>query len=329
MTRSVTSVQVCALPQKPDAWQSLFHRWNKLAAMGDLSALHDMTLFVEVARTASFSRASRNLSVPGATLSRRIAAMEREFGVRLFDRTTRRVELTEAGRRHFERCGHLVDEARLAQEALREAAVQPSGHVRLSMPVDLGVTVIGPLLTDFARQFPGITFNLDLSPRNTDLVGEQVDVAIRLGAVKNDKLVARRIGGVEQRLFASPAYLALRGRPIQPTDLVEHDCILNRSVHRQALWRLQGDADTAEVLVRGRFMVNNVGLMRVLAERGMGIAVLDPSLVREALASGRLLQVLAEWAAPRLPIHAVMSSRIQPASVRSLLDFLAARLVSL
>ena len=295
--------------------------------MGDLSALHDMTLFVEVARTASFSRASRNLSVPGATLSRRIAAMEREFGVRLFDRTTRRVELTEAGRRYFERCGHLVDEARLAQEALRETAAQPSGHIRISMPVDLGVTVIGPVLTDFARQFPGISFDLDLSPRYTDLVGEHVDVAIRLGTVKNEKLVARRIGSVDQRLFASPAYLALRGRPTQPADLVEHECILLRGAQRQALWRLQGDADAAEVLVRGRFALNNVGLMRVLAERGMGIAVLDPSLVREPLASGRLSQVLPEWAAPRLPIHAVMSSRMQPASVRALLDFLVARLV--
>jgi DNA-binding transcriptional LysR family regulator len=295
--------------------------------MGDLSALHDMTLFVEVARTTSFSRASRNLSVPGATLSRRIAAMEREFGVRLFDRTTRRVELTEAGRRYFERCGHLVDEARLAQEALRETAAQPSGHIRISMPVDLGVTVIGPVLTDFARQFPGISFDLDLSPRNTDLVGEHVDVAIRLGTVKNEKLVARRIGSVDQRLFASPAYLALRGRPTQPADLVEHECILLRGAQRQALWRLQGDADAAEVLVRGRFALNNVGLMRVRAERGMGIAVLDPSLVREPLASGRLSQVLPEWAAPRLPIHAVMSSRMQPASVRALLDFLVARLV--
>ena len=297
--------------------------------MGDLSALHDMTLFVEVARTASFSRASRNLGVPGATLSRRIAAMEREFGVRLFNRTTRRVELTEAGGRYFERCGRLVDEARLAQEALRETAVQPSGNVRLSMPVDLGVTVIGPLLTDFARQFPGISFDLDLSPRNTDLVGEHVDVAIRLGTVKDEKLVARRIGSVDQRLFAAPAYLALRGRPTQPADLVEHECILLRGAQRQALWRLQGDTDAAEVVVRGRFMANNVGLMRVLAERGMGIAVLDPSLVREPLASGRLLQVLPEWSAPRLPMHAVMSSRMQPASVRALLDFLVARLVAL
>ncbi|MGP1682120.1 MAG: LysR family transcriptional regulator [Giesbergeria sp.] len=293
--------------------------------MGDLSALHDMTLFVEVARANSFSRASRNLGVPGATLSRRIAAMEHDFGVRLFDRTTRRVELTEAGRRYFERCGRLVDEARLAQEALRDTAVQPIGHIRLSMPVDLGVTVIGPLLTDFARQFPGITFDLDLSPRNADLVGDHVDVAIRIGPVKNEALVARRIGSSDQRLFASPAYLALRGSPAQPSDLVEHECILLRGAAQQTVWRLQGDDDAAEVLVRGRFMANNVGLMRVLAERGMGIAVLDPSLLREPLASGRLLCVLPEWAAPRLPIHAVMSSRMQPASVRALLDFLVAR----
>ena len=296
--------------------------------MGDLSALHDMTLFVEVARSTSFSRASRNLGVPGATLSRRIAAMERQFGVRLFDRTTRRVDLTEAGRRYFERCGHLVDEARLAQEALRETAAQPSGHVRISMPVDLGVALVGPLLIDFARQFPGVSFDLDLSPKNTDLVEEHVDVAIRLGSVQNDKLVARHIGSVEQRLFASPTYLALRGRPTQPADLVEHECILRRGAQRQALWRLQGDADAAEVLVRGRFMVNNVGLMRVLAERGMGIAVLDPALVREALAGGRLLQVLPAWVALRLPIQAVMSSRLQPASVRALIDFLAARLAA-
>ena len=295
--------------------------------MGDLSALHDMTLFVEVARTESFSRASRKLGVPGATLSRRIAAMEREFGVRLFDRTTRRVELTAAGRRYFERCGHLVDEARLAREALRETAEQPSGHVRVSMPVDLGVLVVGPLLPDFARQFPAITFDLDLSPRHTDLIGEHVDVAIRLGRVLDEKLVARRIGSVDQALFAAPAYLDRAGRPTQPADLVEHECIVHRSTQGRALWQLQCDPESAEVAVRGRFGVNNVGLMRLLAERGMGIAVLTPSLMREPLAAGRLEQVLPAWSAQRLAIHAVMASRLQPASVRVLLDFLAARLV--
>lgn len=294
--------------------------------MADFSALHDMMLFVEVARTASFSHASRNLGVPGATLSRRIAAMERSFGVRLFNRTTRRVDLTEAGQRYFDRCGHLVDEARLAQEALRETVAAPTGHLRISMPVDLGLTIVGPLLIDFARQYPGVTFDLDLSPRNTNLVSDQVDVGIRLGTVTDDKLVARRIGSVDQLLFASPAYLALRGTPGQPADLAEHECILARNARQQrALWRLQRDAVATEVLAGGRFAVNNVGLMRLLAERGMGIAMLAPSLVREPLASGRLLPVLPDWAAPRLPVHAVMASHLQPASVRALLDFLAAR----
>ncbi len=294
--------------------------------MKDLSTLHDMVLFVEVARAASFSLASRNLNVPGATLSRRIAVMEREFGVRLFNRTTRQVALTEAGQRYLERCGPLVDEARLAQESVRETAAQPSGHVRITMPVDLGVSVIAPLLGDFARQFPGVTFDLDLSPGYKDLVGEQVDIAIRLGRVTNEQLVARSIGHVDQRLYATPAYLALRGSPDAPADLNQHECILLRGTQLQTLWKLQRESEVAEVAVRGRFMANNVGLMRVLAERAMGIALLAPSLVREQLADGRLVAVLPAWQGPRLPIHAVMASRLQPTRIRALIEFLAARL---
>ncbi len=292
--------------------------------MTDLSVLHNMALFVEVARTGNFSRASATLGVPGATLSRRIAAMERGFGVRLFDRTTRRVELTDAGRRYFERCAHLVDAARLAQEALRDDAAQPSGHVCVSLPVDLGVYIVGPLLPEFVHLFPGITFDLDLSPRHANLVGEHVDVAIRIGDILDDKLVARRIGSIAQALFAAPGYLDLRGRPSQPVDLVEHDCITLRTA--AARWHMQRHDESAQVTVRGRFMLNNHGLMRVLAERGMGVATLALSLARESVAQGRLEQVLPDWSVPVLPIHAVMSSRLQSASVRALLDFLVARL---
>ena len=294
--------------------------------MSDLSALHDMTLFVAVARTASFSRASANLGVPGATLSRRIAAMERQFGIRLFDRTTRKVELTDAGRRYFERCAHLVDEARLAQEALRETAERPAGHLRISTPVDFGVKYIGPLLPEFARQYPAITFELDLSPRHSDLIGEHVDVAIRLGVVKGDPLVVRRIGAVEQVLFAAPGYLDRRGHPMQPTDLVEHECITLAGPQSEARWRLLRETESIEVTVRGRFGVNNPGLMAVLAERGMGIAVLAHNLAREGVITGRLVPVLPEWALHKLPVHAVMSSHLQSASVRAFVEFLAARL---
>lgn len=284
-----------------------------------------MALFVEVARTGSFSVAGRNLTVPTATLSRRIAAMEREFGVRLFDRTTRNVALTEAGRRYFERCGHLVDEARLAQEALRDVATRPSGHVRLSMPVDLGVYLVGPLLPDFARQYPGISFDLDLSPHRVDLVGEHVDMALRIGEIDNDKLIARRLGSIQQALFAAPAYLDLHGRPLQPGDLVEHECLLSRGKPPNS-WQLQSASANMEVAVRGRFILNSVGLKRVLAERGMGIAALMPWLVRDAVRDGSLEQVLPDWSLPRLPLHALLSSRLQPSCVRVFLDFLCARL---
>ncbi len=294
--------------------------------MNDLAGMYDMALFVEVARTGNFGRASQKLGLPAATLSRRIAAMERAYSVRLFDRTTRRVELTEPGRRYLERCGHLVDEARLAQEALREDATRARGHVRVSMPVDLGVYSIGPLLPDFARQYPDISLDLDLSPRHADLVGEHVDVAIRLGPITNDLLVTRPLGSVAQALFASPVYLDLRGHPAQPADLVEHECLVMRSTRAPVPWELQRQGETAQVAVRGRFSLNNVGLMRQLAERGMGVAKLAIPLARDAVAQGRLVQVLPEWTVAPLPIQAVMSSRLQSASVRALLDFLAARL---
>jgi len=294
--------------------------------MDDLSALRDMTLFVEVARTSSFSRASANLDVPGATLSRRIAAMERKFGVRLFDRTTRRVELTDAGRRYFERCGDLVDQARLAQEVLRDSAAGPTGHVRVSLPVDMGINHIGPLLPEFTRRYPGITFELDLSPNHRALVSEHVDVAIRIGAVKGEQLVVRRIGTVEMLMFAAPTYLQRHGEPQQPADLVEHECLSLPSPEREAQWRLLRDGATTEVTVRGRLATNNQGLMRLLAEHGLGIAVLSHVLARDALNAGRLVQVLQGWTLPPLPVHAVMSSRLQPASVRAFVDFLAARL---
>lgn len=294
--------------------------------MENLSALHDMALFVEVARTGSFSRASIKLGVPGATLSRRIAAMERHFGVRLLDRSTRHVALSDAGRRYFERCAHLVDEARLAQEALFETVNRPVGHVRVSMPVDLGLTHIGPLLPDFARQYPGISLDLDLSPRFSDLVTEHVDLAIRLGEVVGDLLVVRRLGAIEQFLFAAPGYLALHGHPQQPADLVEHACITAGSAQQASNWLLQRDGHAMEVQVRGHFGINNPGLIRLLVERGLGIAALSHKLAREAVDAERLVRVLPDWAFKPMAVHAVMVSRMQSASVRALVDFLAARL---
>lgn len=295
--------------------------------MARASGLKHMESFVEVARTSNFSRASANLEIPAPTLSRSIATMERELGVRLFDRTTRRVELTDAGRRYFERCAPLVDGARLASEALREAGTRPSGNLRISMPVDFGVFVAAPLLADFAHLHPDISIELDLSPKHTDLIGEHVDLAIRLGAVLEQQLVARRIGWMGRALFASSDYLQQRGTPKQPVDLVEHECVVLGS-QRQARWTLQREQESSEVAVRGRLCVNNHGLASALAERGLGIVVLTPSLVRDSVRAGRLVPVLPEWTLSRMPVHAVTTSHLQPAGIRALVDFLAARMAA-
>jgi DNA-binding transcriptional LysR family regulator len=151
-------------------------------------------------------------------------------------------------------------------------------------------------------------------------------VAIRIGAVKGDQLIVRRIGTVEMLMFAAPGYLERHGEPQQPTDLVEHECLNLPAPGREARWRLTRDGSAMEVTVRGRIAANNLGLMRLLAERGLGIAVLSHVLARDAVNAGRLVQVLQGWTLPPLPVHAVMSSRLQPASVRAFVDFLAARL---
>lgn len=289
-------------------------------------ALDDMALFVEVARTMNFTRAAAALGMPGATLSRRIAAMEKRLGVALFERSTRRVAVTEAARRYLEHCIRVVEEARRAEAGLREAAESPTGHVRVSMPVDFGQHWVGPLLPEFARLYPGITLDLDLSSRMADLAADRLDLALRLGALQRGGLVARRIGWVSQAAYAAPGYLDRLGRPRHPADLAAHECLRLGSAERASRWRFTQGAQVHEVAVRGRWGLNNVGLMRMLAERQMGIALLAPELARESVLAGRLEPVLRGYAAPALAVHAVMSSRLRTAAAKAFLNFLAARL---
>lgn len=289
-------------------------------------ALDDMALFVEVARAASFTRASAVLGMPGATLSRRIAAMEQRLGVRLFERSTRRVALTEAARRYLERCERVVDEARLAEAALREVAQRATGHLRVSMPVDLGLHWVGPLLPEFAFHHPGITLDIDLSSRVADIAEDRLDLALRLGAVKREGLVVRRVGSVAQAAYAAPGYLDRQGRPKQPAELAQHECLRLGSAVRASRWRFMHGAQPHEVTVRGRWGLNNIGLMRLLAERQMGVALLAPELAHASVLAGRLEPVLRGFVAPALPLHAVMSSRLQTAAARAFVEFIAARL---
>lgn len=292
------------------------------------NALQDLVLFVEVARTRSFSQSARNMDLSVATLSRRIQTLERQASVRLFNRTTRRVELTALGVRFLERCGHLVDEAQQACSSLASEAQMPTGHVRVSMPVDLGKSIIGPMLPGFVKRYPGIQLSLDLSSELRDLFDGETEVALRLSQSKEKSLVTRRIGWLAQGLYASPEYLAAHGRPAIPADLVNHDCIFIGDAKRMAQWSLQRNAIACKINVNGRFSINNIGLIGSLAESGMGIAMLEPSLCREPISAGRLVPVLPEWDAAKLPVFIVTTSRVQNAAARAFIEFVADRFAS-
>lgn len=285
-----------------------------------------MMFFVEVARALSFTRASKASGIPIATLSRRIALMEKRVRVRLFQRTTRRLALTEPGRRYLERCERIVQEAAAAHEVLKEAAERLTGHLRISMPVEFGLTLIAPIIDEFARQYPEITVDAELSSRPADFVDQNIDVSIRLGELRDPSLIVRRLGSAARLFYASPSYLARYGVPRHPKDLGKHECILQSYMARPDIWRLVSDKKSVDVNVHGRFSTNNVSMTLKFAEQGHGIAALSPPIAMPAYDSGAVRQVLTDWSFPLAPVHAVMTSRLVPARVRAFVDFLASRL---
>ncbi|MDM0065286.1 LysR family transcriptional regulator [Variovorax sp. J31P207] len=287
--------------------------------------LNDMALFVEVVKAKSFRAAGDATGVPNSTLSRRIGALEKSIGLRLLHRTTRKIELTEAGQLYYESCRRIVEEARIAHEQLGEMLAQPSGVLRASLPVDFATTYMAPLIAEFARRYPGITFELDLTPRRVDLVTEPFDVAIRMGEQPSSTLIARQLARLTPYLYASPRYLKTAGEPTDPADLRQHECI---GYPKSGPWVLHKEDATAEVEIGRRFTVNSVGMYRSFAVLGQGIALLAEGVVADDVAESRLLRVLPDWHGSPIPVYALTETRLLPAKTLRFIEFLQERLVT-
>ncbi|MBR0826904.1 LysR family transcriptional regulator [Bradyrhizobium manausense] len=284
-----------------------------------MELLNDMALFVEVVKANSFSRAAEALEMPNSTLSRRISLLEKEIGLRLLHRTTRRIELTEAGQIYFERSKRIVEEARLAHEQLGEMVAQPTGTLRVSMPVDFATTYVAPLLPKFANLYPGLAFEFDLTPRNVDLVAEPFDLAIRMARPEPQNLIARVIARVSAQLYASPDYLGRYGMPDHPAELEGRQCL---TMHTLSSWGLYSGTDTFEVKVGSRFACNSVAMIRRLAALGLGIAFLPERVVAEDLQAGRLVSILPAWQGHPTSVYAVTETRLLPAKTQRFIEFL-------
>jgi len=291
-----------------------------------MDVLRDMALFVEVAKTKSIKKAAEALSMPDSTLSRRITGLERSLGLRLLNRSTRRISLTEAGMTYFSQCQQIVEAAKLAQERLKEMVESPQGLLRLSLPVDFSTLFLAPMIGDFLRLYPKITFDLQLSENWLDLAQEGFDLSIRIGRQPDSTVTARHIADIRYGLYASPDYLHLAGTPKHPRDLADHTCIRMVCPHWDETWTLAGPGEVMRVNVNTRVSANNVALVRRFAILGAGIAPLDQLLGGEDAKAGRLIPVLPEWKLNRIPVFALLPAKLLPAKTRIFVEFLVSRM---
>ncbi|UTM59417.1 LysR family transcriptional regulator [Photobacterium sp. CCB-ST2H9] len=280
--------------------------------------LNDMALFVEVANVMSFRKAAEIIGVPNSTLSRRISTLEQEIGLRLLHRTTRKLELTEAGKLYYERCKRIVAEAKLAHEQLGDMLEHPSGLIRASLPVDFAVTFLAPLMPEFMRRYPDITFEFDLTSRKVDMVTEHFDVAIRIGEQESSNLIARKLASLKGQLYASPGYLDRFGEPATPAELTQHECL---HILKTDTWQMSDGSETIDVPVSSKFILNNIGMIRRLATLDLGIILMPEEIVAEDLKAGRLRRLLPGWQGAPTPIYAMTETRLLPAKTRCFIEY--------
>lgn len=288
--------------------------------------LNDFAWFVHVVEQGGFAAAGRALDEPKSKLSRRIAQLEEQLGVRLIQRTTRQFNVTEVEQTFYEHCKAMLVEAQAAQDAIAALQVEPRGVVKLTCPVTLLHVHVGSMLAKFMARHPDVTLQLEATNRRVDVVGEGVDIAIRVRPrpIEDSDLVMRVLADRAHRLFASPALIARMGAPTAPSELCRWPGLslsAGKHIHRWELYGPQGAR--AEVHFTPRFITTDMLALRAAAIAGVGAVQLPILMVKEQLAAGELVALLEGWEPRREVIHAVFPSRrgLLP-SVRALVDFL-------
>ena len=297
--------------------------------MGTLGTIQDMAVFVEVARTRSLTEAGKTLSVAPSTLSRRLTAIESAMGVRLLQRSTRRIELTEAGADYFARSEALTLDALRLHDAFRAVDRQLSGRLIVATPAECGLGFLTGIISEFIRSHPKLELELNLSPRHATDEPSRHDVALRLGAVDaaaTTGALVRAIGTVQRRLYASARYLAKSAPLNAPADLVAHNCIVEGREADMNLWQLHRDGGCTTVKVSGTLATNNVSLRARLASEDFGIVALPVYMAGKLVECGALVPVLAGWELPAMALSAVVSEKSSLGKARVFVEWLESRL---
>ena len=290
-----------------------------------MDSLTGFTVFVTVAEARSFVAAGRALGVSASAVGKSIARLEDKLGVRLFHRSTRSITLTAEGSLFLERSRRILAEIEAAEQELSQAAGAPQGRLRVSLP--LVSTLVLPVLSDFMRLHPAVQLDLDFTDRMVDVIEEGFDAVVRTGQPTDSRLSARQVGAFRQVLVAAPAYLAQRGTPLAPADLLAHSCLHFRFPHNGKLeaWPLQ-PADQQPLPLPTSMICNNIETRVCFAVQGRGIAFLPDFSIRDQLADGRLVQVLPDCERSSA-FHVLWPASRHPSpKVRALVDFLCQHL---
>jgi len=298
--------------------------------MLDLPDLEALAIFAKVAEFHSFARAASELKTSKPTVSKAVTRLERRLGAMLFNRTSRRLALTQAGERLLARAQAMLAEAEAAEsEALAQSAV-PRGALRIAAPMSFGVLHLAPQLPEFFRQYPEVSIDLQLSDEVVDIVGQGFDAAIRIAALPDSSLVARRLCAMPAYLVASPAYLKAHGRPNHPMHVSEHAAITYSYQLRPGVWQFRKkNGEVATVRPAGPLRVNNGEAMLPPIMAGIGIGILPEFIVRDALAKKQLEILLPDWSLPEGAVYWLTPpGGPKPARVAAFADFLAAALGS-
>lgn len=260
-----------------------------------IKLMPDMAVFVRVVETGSFSAAAQELGMTPSAVSRLVSRLEQALSVRLLERTTRKLRLSESGSEAYQHCQEMVCAARSAMEVADKFVAVPQGLLRVGMPKAFGKAVVSPLIPDFLGKYPQVDVQLILTDRHVDLINDDADLVIRITGRPADGLVARPLMSIDQVLCATPDYLAQYGIPKQPQDLCEHSCLYLGETPGDSDWHFLREGETTIIKVRGRYAVNHSEARLDGVLQHLGIGCLPYFIVRNALERGLVRAILTDW----------------------------------
>ncbi|MEO5793613.1 MAG: LysR family transcriptional regulator [Rhodoferax sp.] len=270
-----------------------------------MDKFRNMEVMVAVVEGGSFAAAARQLDISAVMVGKHIQLLETHLGARLVQRSTRQHSLTDVGRSFYEDCKRVLEQVRWAESAVERSRAAPQGLLRVSAPTTLGNQVIAPLVAGFLLDNPQVRVDLQLSDGRVDLAGDGIDVAVRIGPVVDEGLVARPLQPYRMVIAAAPAYLERHGRPQRATDLAQHTCLRHAVWHNRTDCLLSEDGQTVDWPDQSRFVCNQGDSLRIAALQGLGLVLQPEVLLADDLASGRLVAVLPDCVPMARPVHLV------------------------